>query len=120
MTTVFLLGRILFGGFFIYNGYNHLAGYKGMTGYAKMKGVPMPEFVVGLTGLMLLAGGFSVLTWYHAYYGIIALLAFLVPTTYMMHQFWKDTDPMQKMNNRISFAKNVALIGALLMLFPLA
>jgi hypothetical protein len=34
----------------------------------------------------------------------------------MMHAFWKVTDPMHKMSETINFTKNLALIGALLMM----
>jgi hypothetical protein len=33
-----------------------------------------------------------------------------------MHDFWKETDPMMRMNQRISFMKNVALLAAILMM----
>jgi putative oxidoreductase len=42
--VLFLIGRILFGGYFIYNGYNHLKNLSMMSGYAKTKGVPFPWF----------------------------------------------------------------------------
>ena len=40
MKAPFLLGRMLFGGFFLYNGINHLRQAKSMGSYAEAKGVP--------------------------------------------------------------------------------
>jgi hypothetical protein len=36
-----------------------------------------------------------------------------------MHNFWKDEDPQMKMADRINFMKNMALLGALLMLLAI-
>jgi uncharacterized membrane protein YphA (DoxX/SURF4 family) len=80
----------------------------------------MPEAATIMTGLMLLVGGLSIGFGTYPLIGILILLAFMIPTTLAMHQFWTVTDPMQKMNEQIQFAKNMALIGALLMLAPLS
>lgn len=48
MKAPFLIGRILFGGFFLYNGINHLRSAKDMAPYAGAKGVPAPELAVKL------------------------------------------------------------------------
>jgi hypothetical protein len=34
----------------------------------------------------------------------------------MMHRFWADKDPQAKINNLVNFQKNVALLGAALLL----
>ena len=39
MRAVFLLGRAIFGGFFVYNGINHFLNEQGMRQYAASKGV---------------------------------------------------------------------------------
>ena len=60
-TTMLYLGRILFGGYFIYGGFNHFKMLDMMSGYAQSKGVPMPKLSVAFSGLLLFAGGLSVL-----------------------------------------------------------
>jgi putative oxidoreductase len=120
MEIAFLIGRILLGGFFVYNAYNHLIGLEGTSGYAQMKGIPMPKIATAVTGLMLLVGGLSIAAGVYPLYGIYVLLAFMVPMTLVMHQFWAVTDPMQKMTEKVQFSKNVAIIGALISLIPLA
>ena len=92
-------------------------GLQSLAGYAKSKHVPAPKFSVGLTGLMLLIGGLAVLLDVHFHIGLAILVVFMVVTTLMMHPFWKEKDVAHRMNDQISFAKNVAIIGALLMLF---
>ncbi len=115
MTVLFLIGRILFGGYFFYNGINHLTHVKGMGGYASSKGVPLPSLAVAVTGILLLLGGFSIILGIYPVIGMICLVIFLVPVTFTMHSFWADTDPQAKMGNQINFGKNLALLGADLM-----
>lgn len=115
MELVFILGRILFGGFFVNSGINHFRNRKMLAGYSQMKGVPLPSVAVPFTGLLLLLGGLSFVFNYYAMYGSILLIIFLVPTTFMIHNFWKIEDAQQKMGEQINFMKNLALLGAALM-----
>jgi putative oxidoreductase len=115
MNTLFLLGRIIFGGYFIFNGINHFMKINMMSGYAKTKGVPMPSVSVALTGLLLLCGGLSMLLGIQPHVGIVLLVIFLLPVTLMMHNFWKVADSQMKMMEMINFMKNMALLGAVLM-----
>ena len=119
MATLFLLGRILFGGFFVYNGYGHIKNLEGTTGYAKSKGVPFAKLSVLVSGIVLVLGGIGVMFLFHVRFALFILASFLIVTTYMMHQFWKVSDPMHKMSEQIAFQKNVALLGAIFMLMVL-
>ena len=115
MNALLLIGRIIFGGFFIYSGVNHFTGFEMMTQYAKMKGVPFPAFAQGVTGLLLLLGGLSILFGIYPYIGIVMLVAFLLPVSFMMHNFWTLADPQLRMADKVNFMKNMALLGAILM-----
>jgi uncharacterized membrane protein YphA (DoxX/SURF4 family) len=84
--------------------------------YAKSKGVPSPRVAVLVGGALLILGGLGFVLDMDIQIAALALLLFLVPTTFMMHAFWKVTDPMHKMSETINFTKNLALIGALLMM----
>ncbi|MFN3821377.1 MAG: DoxX family membrane protein [bacterium] len=116
MSALFWIGRIIFGLYFIFNGVNHFAQMKMMSGYAASKGVPLPSVAVIVTGLLLLAGGLSVLTNYLVQWGLWALVIFLIPTTLWMHSFWGIQDQMQRMGEMVNFLKNFALLGAVFIL----
>jgi len=118
-STIFIIGRVLLGSYFIYSGYNHFALINMMSGYAQSKGVPSPKVAVGFSGLLLLIGGLSILLGVYPTIGVIALVLFLLPVSFMMHAFWKIQDPQMKMGERVNFLKNGALLGATLMLFAL-
>lgn len=110
------LGRILFGLYFMYSGYNHFKHVKHTSEYAKMKGVPMPREATLITGLLMILGGLGFFLNVGIGASAVLLLVFMVPTTFIMHQFWKIKDPAHQMGEKINFLKNLALIGSLLML----
>lgn len=117
MEFVFLLGRLIFGGFFLMNGINHFTQKKGLTEYAKSKHIPSPEFAVTFTGALLFVCGLSVTLGIFIPIALFGLITFLFVTSFTMHAFWKDTDAGAKMNNNISFMKNMALLDACLMMY---
>jgi uncharacterized membrane protein YphA (DoxX/SURF4 family) len=54
-----LLGRAVFGGFFLYSGIHHFMERKAMAQYVDAKGIPMPDVAVAATGVALTLGGAS-------------------------------------------------------------
>ncbi|HTS78812.1 MAG TPA: DoxX family protein [Bryobacteraceae bacterium] len=116
MKTTHLIGRILFGGFFLYSGIHHLTSKREMAQYAGSKSVPLPDRAVELTGIMLLIGGSSVLLGLKPKVGLAAIAAFLVSISPVMHNFWASEDPGEKQNQMINFMKNLALLGGALAL----
>lgn len=116
MKAPFLIGRILFGGFFIYNGIHHLTAHKNMAGYTASKGVPKPEAAVTAAAVPLLIGGTSMVLGVKPKLGALAILGFLAGVSPVMHDFWRNEDANERMNNMISFMKNLALAGGALAL----
>lgn len=116
MLYLFLAGRLLYGGFFLLAGLDHFRRVDMMTPYAKSKGLPAPRFGVLGSGLVLVLGGLSVLLGAYPTWGVLLLTVFLVPTSFVMHNYWAATDPMAKQMDRTNFMKNIALLGAAWML----
>lgn len=112
MKAPFLIGRIMLGGFFIYNGVNHLKQRKTLTQYAAAKKVPKPDVAVTASGIMLIAGGTSIVLGIKPRLGALLAAGFLGVVSPAMHAFWKDEDPNQRMNDMVHFSKNLALLGA--------
>ncbi len=119
METIFLIGRIMLGGYFVYASYNHFKNLKGLTAYASSKKVPMAREGVVITGLMLFIGGATILTGMAVVVGMWLLVAFLLSASFSMHAFWKHPAGMERMNDEINFTKNIALAGALLVIIAL-
>jgi uncharacterized membrane protein YphA (DoxX/SURF4 family) len=116
MKVPFLIGRLLFGGFFLYNGINHFKERKQLSQYAGAKHVKMPEIAVPTTGALLLIGGTSILLGIKPKIGALAIAGFLAGVSPVMHDFWRAEDPNQRQNDMINFFKNIALLGGTLAL----
>ena len=110
MRVPFLLGRMLFGGYFIMSGINHFKQTKQLAQYAGAKGVPKPDAAVRATGAVLIAGGTSILLGLKPKLGTAAIVGFLAGVSPIMHDFWNE-DAEQRMNDMINFTKNLALVG---------
>lgn len=115
MNALFLVGRIMAGGFYLFNAVNHFTKLGMMSGYAASKGIPAANVAVAGSGLLLLIAGLSLLTGYRPTLGIVALVLFFVPVTLTMHSFWTVHDPAARMGEMVNFAKNLALLGSSLM-----
>jgi putative oxidoreductase len=113
MRALHVLGRTMFGGFFLYNGINHLQNSKAMAQYAAAKGVRAAEQAVQGSGVMMVAGGLSVMMGIRPKEGLAAIIAFLVPVSLQMHRFWEEQGQQRQME-MIQFMKNMALTGAAL------
>jgi putative oxidoreductase len=115
MDSAFLIGRIMFGSYWLMAALNHFKNLNHMSGYAKAKGTPLPNLAVAGTGVLLSAGGLSMLLGVYPVVGIALLIVFLLGVSVQMHSFWKVDDAQLKQIDMINFTKNMALIGALLM-----
>ena len=119
MNAVLVIGRILFALIFINSGLSHLTKLEAMTGYAKYKKVPAAKLGVIVSGLMILVGGLYIVFGVYADLGALLIAIFLIPTAFLMHAFWKETDATAKQNETIGFFKDLALAGAALIIFAL-
>jgi putative oxidoreductase len=113
MKITTLVGRILYSLLFIAAAPGHFSS--ATIGYAAAQGVPLASLAVPASGILALLGGLSIALGYKAQLGAFALIAFLVPVTVMMHNFWAVTDPMMHQMQMVMFMKNLGLVGAALM-----
>lgn len=120
MAILFLIGRLIFGAYFLQNAYNHFKNLDGLTAYATSKGVPSARAAVFVSGVLLMLGGLGVVFGIAPEASLALLLVFLVPVTFKMHAFWKETDPNARMQELLHFYKNLALIGAILMMYAIS
>src|SRR5437868_3119342 len=87
-----LIGRIVFSFFFIYSGFNHLTKLSQYAQYAGASGVPAPTLLTALSGVMLLAGGLSILLGIKPRVGALLIAAVLIPAAFTVHKFWGIAD----------------------------
>jgi putative oxidoreductase len=119
MDVVALIGRILFALLFLGSAFGHLTQADAMAGFAASRGLPQPKLAVLGSGVLILVGGLLVLLGIWIDLGALLLVIFLLPTAFLMHPFWKETDAMAKQNEMVSFQKDIALAGAALLILAL-
>lgn len=103
------VGRFFYSLIFILSGINHFSS--GSISYAANQGVPMADILVPISGIMALLGGLSVMLGFHARFGALLLVLFLLPVTLLMHNFWSFADPEMAQMQMTHFMKNLAMIG---------
>jgi putative oxidoreductase len=114
MKFVVLIGRILFSLIFITGGFNH---FKEQTiQYGASHGVIMPHVSVPVAGIIAILGGISIMLGFKAKSGAWLIVAFLVPVTLAMHNFWAITDPQEHQTQLVMFMKNTSMLGAALLI----
>ena len=113
MKFVLLMGRILFSWIFLNTIITHFA--PGTIEYASSAGVPYASFLVPFTGVLSFLGALSIVLGYKAKIGAWLIVLFLVPVTFMMHNFWSITDPMAHQMQMVMFMKNLSMLGGALM-----
>jgi putative oxidoreductase len=117
--VVFLIGRVLFALLFVSSGLMAHLGEGGRAGreYARSLGAPAPDLLVPLSGVVIIAGGLLIAFGIWADLGALLIIGFLIGITPIMHPYWKVEDPEMKQIQSAMFFKNVALLGAALIIF---
>ena len=82
--------------------------------------LPFPRLVLVVGFIMQTVGGILVIVDYRADIGAILLIIFSIAATAMFHRFWTMEDPMRRTYHMLLGTSNIALLGALLMIYALA
>jgi putative oxidoreductase len=123
MKYIVLLGRILYSLILIKTSFAHFT--QKTIGEAANAGIPIPEILVPLSGIIIFLGGASILFGYKARLGAVLLILFLVPATVMVHNFWHITNPLSiwgfgdptlENKEEVMFLKNLSMLGAALLI----
>ena len=114
MRYAVLAGRQLFSIIFIIASARHFNPQT--IASAARHSVPLPNFLVPLSGVIAFVGGLSVLLGYRTRFGAWLLVIFLVPVTMMMHNFWTVWDPATSQIEKAMFMKNVTMLGGALLI----
>jgi putative oxidoreductase len=109
------LARPLLASMFVAGGVDALRNPGPRVEQVRDAGLAEPERLVQVNGATQLFGGVALATGRLPRLASLALAGTLVPTTYVGHAFWKETDPDAKKLQQISFLKNVSMLGGLLL-----
>ncbi len=97
---------------------NKIPQFNNVVGYMTKEGVPAANFMLIGAIVFLIVGGLSIVVGYKARIGAALLFTFLVLATYFFHDFWTyPADSQDYQMQMIQFMKNLALMGAMLIIF---
>ncbi|MBR9920925.1 MAG: DoxX family protein [Bacteroidetes bacterium] len=112
-----LIGRIFMATIFLYEAYDSIFYYQEtkekMTSYGLTWNQDM--LLVGAI-ILLILGGLLLLLGYRVGLGVILLLVYWVPVTFIVHSFWNDPPTVERIQ-AILFMKNIAITGGLMHLW---
>jgi putative oxidoreductase len=111
-----VIGRFLIAILFLMAGISKIPGWDGTAAYMASKGVPMVGVALAITVAVEILASIMIIVGFKARYAAAAILIWLIPVTFMMHDFWNVADAMQQRMQMIMFNKNVAIMGALLLI----
>ena len=117
MGIVTLIGRIHFCITILNSARSHLTKVTMLAMYTASKHIPAPKLMVVVTGLMLLVGGLSILLGVWVKVGASLVVLFLIPTAFIMHNYWVIADPMGRAKDQAHFFKDLSLSDCALMFF---
>ncbi|EDX82826.1 DoxX subfamily, putative [Synechococcus sp. PCC 7335] len=105
-----LIARIFIAVIFIQTGIANAIEFADTQQQIADVGIPLSALVALCVVIFEIAGGVSLILGYKVQIGVILLLLFLVPATLVFH------NPVADPAEMISFLKNLAIIGGLLMI----
>ena len=114
-----LIGRILMSVIFLGAGFSKIADFAGTTGYMATR----PAFASLESALPILAGfaivaevggGLSLVLGWLTRLGALGLVLFLLPTTFVFHNFWTYPPAAQGLQQAM-FLKNLSMLGGSLL-----
>jgi putative oxidoreductase len=114
MKYIVLIGRILYSAVFISASLGHFS--HDAVAYAMDYGIPAASVLVPLSGILAFLGGLSILIGFKARYGAWLIVLFLLPVTFIMHNFWMIDDLQMQATQKAMFLANLSMLGAALMI----
>ncbi|CAH0282965.1 Inner membrane protein YqjF [Massilia sp. Bi118] len=115
-SKLYPVGRALLGALFVVSGINKILGFSYVAGWMGSMGLPFASLLLAATILLEVGGGLALITGFQARWASLGLALFLVPVTLIFHGFW-SAGAAEFQNQLNHFLKNVAILGAMLVIF---
>ena len=110
-----LLGRVFLATIFLVSGIAKLMNTGETAGYMAAQGIPAASTLAIVAGIAEILGGLSIFTGFLTRIGALGLILFLIPTTFLFHDFWNFSGTEHQMQ-MVNFLKNLAIMGGLSLL----
>jgi putative oxidoreductase len=111
-------GRALVGLLFVVSGINKILAFSYVAGWMASMGLPLAGLLLAGAIALEVGGGLALITGFQARWASLGLALFLVPVTLIFHAFW-GAGAAEFQNQLNHFLKNVAILGAALVIFDI-
>jgi putative oxidoreductase len=109
-----LIGRIFLGAIFIWSSFDKIVDFRLYEGLLNTHGVHNAFlFVIGAMAVEFF-GGLALMLGLFARFAAFILMIYMVPATFIFHDFWIINEAAEKHLQTILFFKNIAIFGGLL------
>ena len=115
--TLWLLARCFIGGIFVYSGFGKLMALDAFAASLGKGGVPMPEVMAVVGAAVEFFGGLAIVLGVQTRYAALLMALFTISATLISHRFWEFDDLAMRKGQSVHFMKNLAILGAFLLLF---
>lgn len=112
-STLLFLGRLCMSAIFLLAGIGKFIDYEGTLSYMTSKNLPYGPILLVLAALVEILGAIGLILGYRTRFSAFILFLFLLPTTYIFHDFW-TLPPEESKLQFIMFMKNLSIAGGLL------
>lgn len=109
------LSRIALSALFIWSGFGKLTAPATTAALLAAKGLPMPKMLAYAAGATEFGLGVLIAVGWQTTVAAAGLAIFTLAATWLAHRYWTMTGEAYRMN-QIQALKNLAIVGALLML----
>lgn len=112
-SSILFLGRLLISSIFLLSGIGKFMNYEATVQYMASKGLLYIPILLVCAALLEIVASLALIFGVKTRWAAAALLLFLIPTTYIFHDFWNES-PEQFHLQFINFMKNISIAGGLL------
>lgn len=109
-----VLARMLLSAIFLMSGVHKIMAWDETVTQMQSEGLANASVLLPLAIAAEIGGGLSVLLGLWGRLGAFGLFVFLIPTTFIFHDFWTYEGQQQQMQMQ-HFMKNITIMGGLLM-----
>jgi putative oxidoreductase len=111
-----LAGRVLMGWIFVESGFRKLVGMDAFTASLVRRHVPYSTMLGWIGALVEFAGGAAILLGVYTRCAALAIIVFVIIATLIGHRYWEITDAAARRVQQSNFAKNLTILGGLILL----
>lgn len=119
MDILLLVGRILYGCYFVILGGSYIKSSARLSRREGLRSLPYPRILVYVCALLAILGGIGIIIGSHMNLALAAIILMLVFTSLRLHDYWNADTPEAIAIEMSLFLKNIALLGAALMMYSI-